>query len=111
MSSAANNARLTTATTPGSDAVDQLVSIAKAIGDRLRADILRVLHQDSYSVGELCELFEVGQPALSHHLKILHQVGLVARRREGNSIFYRRAVPSTAVGALIDALDAATHCR
>ena len=71
--------------------LDDLIRFGKAVGDRLRASILQVLHQESYSVGELCQIFAVPQPALSHHLKILHKAGLVARRREGNSIFYRRA--------------------
>ncbi len=88
------------------DSVDTLVGLAKAVGDRLRADILRVLYQDSYAVGELCELFDVPQPALSHHLKILHHAGLVARRREGNSIFYRRSTPGPAAAALFLELDA-----
>jgi DNA-binding transcriptional ArsR family regulator len=105
MSSTARN--LTpTAGTGTADPVEAVVYLAKAVGDRLRADILRVLHQDSYAVGELCELFEVPQPALSHHLKILHQAGLVARRREGNSIFYRRSTPGSAAAALLSDLDA-----
>jgi ArsR family transcriptional regulator len=87
------------------DPVDSLVNLAKALGDRLRADILRVLHQDSYAVGELCQVFNVPQPALSHHLKILLTAGLVARRREGNSLFYRRATPSPAAGAFLAELD------
>ena len=93
--------------TDGQSDLEDVVALGKAVGDRLRAGILQVLHQDSYAVGELCELFEVPQPALSHHLKILHQVGLVARRREGNSIFYRRAaLPAHAPAtALLDALD------
>ncbi|MFP6814360.1 MAG: metalloregulator ArsR/SmtB family transcription factor [Pseudomonadales bacterium] len=72
--------------------VDDVVEITKAIGDRLRARILQVLREDSYSVSELCRLFDMPQPGLSHHLKILHLAGLVAKRREGNSIFYRRDV-------------------
>ena len=36
--------------------LEDFVSVGKAIGDRLRVGILHVLHQDSYSVGELCEL-------------------------------------------------------
>lgn len=71
--------------------LDGVVTLGKAAADRLRVAILQVLHEESYSVSELCELFAVPQPALSHHLKILHQTGLVAKRREGNSIFYRRA--------------------
>mgnify|MGYP001811895751 CR=1 FL=1 len=103
MSSTAAGIKATDTDAP--DAVDRLVSLAKAMGDRLRAEILRVLHQESYAVGELCEVFDVPQPALSHHLKILHQAGLVARRREGNSIFYRRTVPSAAAAALFAGLD------
>lgn len=87
------------------DAVESLVGLAKALGDRLRADILRVLHQDSYAVGELCDVFDVPQPALSHHLKILLTAGLLARRREGNSLFYRRAMPSPAASAFFTELD------
>jgi DNA-binding transcriptional ArsR family regulator len=41
---------------------------------------------------ELCRIVEVRQSALSHHLKILAQAELVSTRREGNSIFYRRAL-------------------
>lgn len=105
MSSAASRV-ITAAVDPASgDAVEFLVALAKALGDRLRADILRVLHQDSYAVGELCEVFGVPQPALSHHLKILLTAGLVARRREGNSLFYRRATPSPAASAFFLELD------
>ena len=41
---------------------------------------------------ELCRILDIRQSALSHHLKILLQAGLVSTRREGNSIFYRRAL-------------------
>lgn len=78
--------------TPSRDSRDDLVAITKAVGDRLRANILRALKEDSFGVLELCQIFATPQPALSHHLKVLHQAGLVTRRREGNSIFYRRCV-------------------
>jgi ArsR family transcriptional regulator len=50
-----------------------------------------VLREDSFGVSELCAIFDIRQPALSHHLKVLAGAALVATRREGNSIFYRRA--------------------
>jgi len=90
--------------------IEDLVRLGKAVGDQLRARILQVLNQDSYSVGELCQLFDVPQPALSHHLKILLQAGLLARRREGNSLFYRRASQpdNAAVAVLFEQLDQAS---
>ena len=52
-----------------------LANLLKAAGDRLRLQILRVLSQDSFSVSELCTIFEQRQSALSHHLKILMEAG------------------------------------
>lgn len=71
--------------------LSSLTALCKASADALRLLILRVLSRDSFGVSELCFLFEIRQPALSHHLKVLASAGLVAARREGNSIFYRRA--------------------
>ena len=68
-----------------------LASLCKASADPLRLQVLRVLRKDSFGVSELCSLFDIRQPALSHHLKVLAGAGLVATRREGNSIFYRRS--------------------
>jgi ubiquinone/menaquinone biosynthesis C-methylase UbiE/DNA-binding transcriptional ArsR family regulator len=70
---------------------DQLTSLLKAAGDPLRLDILRVLAQDSFGVLELCQIFSSKQSGMSHHLKVLTSAGLLTSRREGNSIFYRRA--------------------
>ena len=72
-------------------AAHDLARLCKAAGDPLRLQILRVLHQDSFAVLELCNVFQMRQPALSHHLKVLANAGAVVRRREGNTIFYRRA--------------------
>lgn len=71
--------------------VDQLAALCKAAGEPLRLDILRVLSRDSFGVLELCQIFDCSQPGMSHHLKVLSEAGLVSKRREGNSIFYRRA--------------------
>ena len=68
-----------------------LASLLKAAGDEFRLQILKVLNRDSFGVLELCTIFSIKQSALSHHLKVLASAGLVTTRREGNSIFYRRA--------------------
>ena len=89
------------------DPLADLVDATKAIGDRLRAQILRALYAESYSVSELCHIFDIPQPALSHHLKVLHQANLVAKRREGTSIYYRRSTePNDQLrGGLFEAID------
>jgi ubiquinone/menaquinone biosynthesis C-methylase UbiE/DNA-binding HxlR family transcriptional regulator len=68
-----------------------LTNLCKASADTLRLLVLRVLRKDSFGVSELCFIFNIRQPALSHHLKVLANAGLVAARREANSIFYRRS--------------------
>lgn len=75
---------------PPSSPANDLALLLKAGGDELRIDILRLLSKDSFGVLELCQLLDTKQPAMSHHLKILANAGLVTTRKEGNSIFYRR---------------------
>ncbi|MDT8429649.1 MAG: metalloregulator ArsR/SmtB family transcription factor [Pseudomonadales bacterium] len=70
--------------------VEILSVLCKALGDPLRLEILRLLRNESFSVLEICRILSIRQSALSHHLKILANTGLLTTRREGNSIFYRR---------------------
>lgn len=67
-----------------------ITALCKAAGDPLRMQILKLLQQNAYGVLEMCQVFDIRQPAMSHHLKILANAGLVATRREGTTIFYRR---------------------
>lgn len=88
------------------DDCDELAALCKAGGDPLRLNVLRALANDSFGVLELAHIFDTGQSGMSHHLKVLSQARLVATRREGNAIFYRRALPrpDTLGGALHAAL-------
>lgn len=83
-----------------------LPNLLKAAGDGFRLEILRVLAQDSFGVLELCRIFAAKQSGMSHHLKVLTSAGLLSTRREGNSIFYRRAylVPDSPLAGLQQAL-------
>ena len=74
-------------------AYESFLNATRAAADPLRAEILRTLSKESFGVLELAHIFDVAQPALSHHLKILSRAGLVATRRDGNGIYYRRAQP------------------
>lgn len=93
------------------DACDELAALCKAGGDPLRLNILRALTNDSFGVLELTRIFDMGQSGMSHHLKVLAQAELVATRREGNAIFYRRALPRPEIfggqlqAALLDEVD------
>ena len=92
-------------------ASDDLAALCKAGGDPLRLNVLRALASDSFGVLELAQIFAIGQSGMSHHLKVLAQADLVATRREGNAIFYRRALPDSLVlggrmhSALLDEVD------
>lgn len=72
------------------DHLTSLAQLCKGTGDPLRLEVLRALKSDSFGVLELCDIFDIKQPAMSHHLKVLARSGAVTTRREGNSIFYRR---------------------
>ncbi|GFM50734.1 metalloregulator ArsR/SmtB family transcription factor [Pseudomonas capsici] len=96
------------------DHCDDLSALCKAGGDPLRLNVLRALANDSFGVLELAQIFAIGQSGMSHHLKVLAQASLVATRREGNAIFYRRALPHTELtggrlhAALLDEVDVLT---
>lgn len=91
--------------------LDTLAVFLKAASDPLRLEVLQVLGQNSFGVLELGEIMAIKQSSMSHHLKVLAQGGLVERRREGNSIFYRRRLPPAQAptevlhGALFEQLD------
>ncbi|MCG8392183.1 MAG: metalloregulator ArsR/SmtB family transcription factor [Pseudomonadales bacterium] len=93
---------------------DHLAGFLKAAGDPLRLQVLQVLGQNSFGVLELCDIMAMKQSGMSHHLKVLTRGGLVEKRREGNSIFYRRRLPQAGSregalhSALLDELDDGT---
>jgi DNA-binding transcriptional ArsR family regulator len=56
-----------------------------ALADPTRRAILARLASGETSVKDLCEPFELSQPAISKHLKVLERAGLIARSREAQS--------------------------
>ena len=59
------------------------------IADDTRRQILDLLAEDDRSVNELVGLFEVSQPAISRHLRLLREAGLVSVRRDGQRRIYQ----------------------
>ncbi len=60
----------------------------RAVSEPTRRRILDALAQGEQTVTELCGLFEVTQPAVSQHLKVLRDAGLVQTERRGRAIYY-----------------------
>jgi len=69
---------------------EQLARVAKALGDPVRLQLVDVLrkHAGKVCVCELVPLFEVAQPTVSHHLKVLRQAGIVGSERQGLWAYY-----------------------
>jgi ArsR family transcriptional regulator len=60
-----------------------------ALGDDVRQHIVLLLtHQSRLSVGELTRQTALSRPAVSHHIKVLKEAGLVAESREGTRRYY-----------------------
>jgi ArsR family transcriptional regulator len=68
--------------------VNVLDSIFKALSDKNRRKILKLLREKDMSAGEIAEEFSISKPSLSHHLSILKQSELVQTERQGQNIIY-----------------------
>ncbi|WP_394824848.1 ArsR/SmtB family transcription factor [Pendulispora albinea] len=60
----------------------------RAVSDITRRRILDSLAGGNKNVSELCSLFDVTQSAVSQHLKVLRDAGLVRTTREGRMVYY-----------------------
>ena len=68
----------------------RIAVVAKALGDPIRVQLVDVLrkHAGKVCVCELTPLFDVGQPTVSHHLKVLRRAGIVDSERQGLWAYY-----------------------
>ncbi|WP_367432661.1 ArsR/SmtB family transcription factor [Streptomyces celluloflavus] len=74
------------------DQAAELAKVFKALGDPVRLRLLSMIA--SRAGGEVCvcdltPAFELSQPTISHHLKLLRQAGLIASERRGTWVYYR----------------------
>lgn len=60
----------------------------KALSDPVRRDILELLKRGRLPAGKIAEQFDISAPAISRHLSVLKDAGLVRDYREGKHIFY-----------------------
>lgn len=66
----------------------EIALICKALGDSNRLKIVRMLSNGEKCACKLLEAFEITQPTLSHHMKILCDCGLVNVRKDGKWSYY-----------------------
>ncbi len=69
---------------------ERMGEIAKALGDPIRMQLVDVLrkHAGKVCVCELVPLFDLSQPTVSHHLKVLREAGIVGSERQGLWAYY-----------------------
>src|SRR4030081_3078062 len=78
---------MTAAATQGHDRID---AVAHALADGPRRGLLRLVRDDERAAGDLAAAFPgMSRPAVSQHLRVLHQAGLVNIRPNGNRRLYR----------------------
>jgi ArsR family transcriptional regulator, arsenate/arsenite/antimonite-responsive transcriptional repressor len=72
------------------ESAERLAHVAKALGDPIRMQLVDVLrkHAGKVCVCELVPLFELSQPTVSHHLKVLREAGIVGSERQGLWAYY-----------------------
>lgn len=85
-------------------ATDQLSTVFAALADPTRRAILAQLARGEATVGELAAPFDMSQPAVSRHLKVLEHAGLISRTQRATArLSHLEAEPlKAAVGWLAD---------
>jgi ArsR family transcriptional regulator len=84
---------------------EQVAPLLKALGDPVRLRLMSLVA--SHPGGEVCvcdltSAFDLSQPTISHHLKVLHEAGLLTREKRGVWVYYRARTEALAsLGALI----------
>ena len=84
---------------------ERIARLLKALADPARLRLLSLVA--SHADGEACvcdlnDAFDLSQPTISHHLKVLHEVGLLDRTKRGVWVYYSiRADALADLGALI----------
>ncbi len=80
----------------------------QAVGDPVRRAILEQLRQGEHAAGEIASRFDISWPAVSRHLRLLREAGLVTERRAGRARLYtlNRAAIREIFGDWVAAFDA-----
>jgi ArsR family transcriptional regulator, arsenate/arsenite/antimonite-responsive transcriptional repressor len=84
---------------------EQVAPLLKALADPVRLRLMSLVASREGGEACVCDLndaFDLSQPTISHHMKVLHEAGLVDRDKRGVWVYYRaRPQALAALGALI----------
>jgi ArsR family transcriptional regulator len=84
---------------------EQVAPLLKALGDPVRLRLMSLIASHAGGEACVCDLtsaFNLSQPTISHHLKVLHEAGLLAREKRGVWVYYRARTEALAsLSALI----------
>ena len=75
-----------------SDQSKQVAPLMKALADPARLRLLSIVLSHEGAEACVCDLtpyFDLSQPTISHHLKVLHEAGLLNREKRGTWVFYQ----------------------
>lgn len=74
--------------------------VFQAIADPVRRDIIELLSKESLTVNAVADRFDISRPAVSKHLRILHECGIVRYDQQGRERFCR-IEPSQLIPAFV----------
>jgi len=84
---------------------EQIAPLLKALADPVRLRLMSLVASHADGEAYVCDLsgaFDLSQPTISHHLKVLHDSGLLDREKRGVWVYYRARTSALAsLGALI----------
>ena len=94
-----------TGTPMSADQAEQVAPLLKALADPVRLRLVSLIAASAGGEACVCDLndaFDLTQATISHHLKVLHEVGLLDRSKRGVWVYYRvRAEALADLGALL----------
>jgi ArsR family transcriptional regulator, arsenate/arsenite/antimonite-responsive transcriptional repressor len=68
----------------------ELTRLLEAVSDPVRMQIVFLLGEHAQlNVGDIARRFRISRPAISHHLKVLKEAGIVQSEKSGQEIYYR----------------------
>jgi ArsR family transcriptional regulator len=87
------------------DQAQQVAPLLKALADPVRLRLMSLVASHPGGEACVCDLtgaFDLSQPTISHHLKVLHETGLLDREKRGVWVYYRaRTAALASLGTLI----------